>query len=344
LETVEGIGVRHGPIVPPAGREVQHLLSRDLHPRSDNPGVNVDRDLDPRLLRAFVVVAEELHFTRAAARLFVAQQALSRDIRRLEELLDVVLFDRTTRRVVLTADGRRLVPFARQVLDAQAALVAETAAGVRPLVVDVVDENTLPARILGTARADSGLAFVARFGGGLGAALPLLVGGQVDVAFGRVAGALVVGAGVRLESRRVGDEPVALLVAEDHALAGRSTIGSSELRGLEIDASVGNEAAPEWTEFALALLAEVGADPTPAHPHVVGPAETARHLREHGRPILTFADRSQVPGAVVVPIVDPVPTYPWSMIWRRGFSHPGVAALQAAAESIRDPSRRRAPG
>ncbi len=39
------------------------------------------RDIDPRLLRVFAAVAEELHFTRAAGRLYLAQQALSRDVR-----------------------------------------------------------------------------------------------------------------------------------------------------------------------------------------------------------------------------------------------------------------------
>ena len=70
-------------------------------------------DLDPRLLRAFLAVAEELHFTRAAARLYVAQQALSRDIRRLERELGAEMFVRTTRQVALTPDGARLLPYAR---------------------------------------------------------------------------------------------------------------------------------------------------------------------------------------------------------------------------------------
>lgn len=75
-------------------------------------------DLDTRLLRAFVAVAEELNFTRAAARLFVAQQALSAQIRQLEKRLGVALFERTTRKVELTAAGERLLPHARATLQA----------------------------------------------------------------------------------------------------------------------------------------------------------------------------------------------------------------------------------
>lgn len=89
-------------------------------PSSPGPGA-----IDPRLLRAFLAVAEELHFTRAAARLYVAQQALSRDVRRLERELKADLFVRNTRRVALTADGERLLPYARRVLEAQDALLAE---------------------------------------------------------------------------------------------------------------------------------------------------------------------------------------------------------------------------
>ena len=103
---------------------------------SSGPGA-----VDPRLLRAFLAVAEELHFTRAAGRLYVAQQALSRDIRRLERELKADLFVRNTRRVALTADGERLLPYARRVLEAQDALLAEFGRaaddGLRPLLVDV---------------------------------------------------------------------------------------------------------------------------------------------------------------------------------------------------------------
>jgi DNA-binding transcriptional LysR family regulator len=75
-------------------------------------------DLDTRLLRAFVTAAEELNFTRAAARLFVAQQALSSQIQQLEARVGVKLFERTTRRVALSEAGERLLPHARAILGA----------------------------------------------------------------------------------------------------------------------------------------------------------------------------------------------------------------------------------
>jgi DNA-binding transcriptional LysR family regulator len=75
-------------------------------------------DLDTRLLRAFVAVAEELSFTRAAERLVLAQQALSSQVQQLEVRLGSRLFERTTRRVSLTPEGELLLPHARAVLEA----------------------------------------------------------------------------------------------------------------------------------------------------------------------------------------------------------------------------------
>ncbi len=66
--------------------------------------------MDPRLswLTSFVTVAEELHFGRAAERLHLSTSAVSRHVRLLEEAMSVPLFERTSRSVLLTPQGRRV--------------------------------------------------------------------------------------------------------------------------------------------------------------------------------------------------------------------------------------------
>ncbi|HEY7814028.1 MAG TPA: LysR family transcriptional regulator [Nakamurella sp.] len=73
-------------------------------------------DLDLRSVRYFVAVADELHFGRAAAKLYLSQPALSKQIRKLEEQLGTQLLVRDTRHVTLTARGQRFLIEARQLL------------------------------------------------------------------------------------------------------------------------------------------------------------------------------------------------------------------------------------
>ncbi len=75
-------------------------------------------DVDLRLLRSFVAVADTLHFGRAAEQLFLSQPALSQQVRRLEQRIGLSLFDRDRRSVALTPAGAALLP------DATAALAA----------------------------------------------------------------------------------------------------------------------------------------------------------------------------------------------------------------------------
>jgi len=89
--------------------------------------------MELRQLRYLVALADERHFTRAAAREHIAQPALSQQIRRLEQEVGLALVERTTRRVTVTEAGQTLVARARRILSEVDSATAEmqALAGVR---------------------------------------------------------------------------------------------------------------------------------------------------------------------------------------------------------------------
>lgn len=74
------------------------------------------RNLDMTSLRSFVAIADAGGVTRASGFLNLTQSAVSMQIKRLEEMLDTVLLDRSMRKVGLTADGEQLLGYARRML------------------------------------------------------------------------------------------------------------------------------------------------------------------------------------------------------------------------------------
>jgi DNA-binding transcriptional LysR family regulator len=87
--------------------------------------MKAEGELEPRLLRSFVAVAEELHFGRAARRLHISQPPLSMQIRKLEALIGARLFERDRRNVALTEAGAFLLQRARHLLDESTRACAE---------------------------------------------------------------------------------------------------------------------------------------------------------------------------------------------------------------------------
>ncbi|GHB21391.1 LysR family transcriptional regulator [Streptomyces viridiviolaceus] len=290
--------------------------------------------LDPRLLRAFVTVAEELHFTRAAARLYVAQQALSRDVRRLERELGAELFVRTTRQVTPTADAERLLPYARRVLQAQDDLLAAFGQS-RPLLVDLNSSGLATGRrVLELARRlapDQEL--MARYESGLTGAAAELLAGRLDASFGRFAG-LAPALRAGLGHQPVRYERMAVVLPEDHPLAGLAEVPLAALAGETVYAGAGNPRTPEWTDLAHRLFEGRGIEVAPPAPLAVGHEEFRRIMDKTRNPILAVVDFPAMPSTVLRPLVDPVPLSPVSLVWRKGLVHPAFDALRRAAARL----------
>lgn len=176
---------------------------------------------DMRLLPAFVAVADVLHFGRAAERLNLAQPALSQQIRRLEQQLGFLLFERDHRSVELSDAGRAMLPDARLALaSAQRAERAgrQAATGVQERL-EISVNIDLPARVVERAREllaalDDVDVRVVRQHQGEG--LRDLREGAVDVVLGWAS----LPGGAPLRAVPVASDELRAIVRSDHPLAG----------------------------------------------------------------------------------------------------------------------------
>ena len=185
--------------------------------------------LDPRLLRAFVTLAGELHFGRAAARMHVTQPALSQQIARLERQLGIRLFDRTRTRVELTEAGAAALESARTAVGAAAAVEeishshAEGDAGELRLGLSPGAHYVAQSLLAEFARRRPAVRVRASQDSS-GALAEQVADGRLDLAIGFCTEPR---AGVECEPLR--DEPAVVAVASDHPLAGRASVALTEL-------------------------------------------------------------------------------------------------------------------
>jgi DNA-binding transcriptional LysR family regulator len=283
-------------------------------------------DLDLARVRAFVAVADEGHFGRAAAALSVSQQGLSKRVARLEAELGVQLLTRNAAGVSLTAAGRRLLDPARRLLAAADTAVAVTRQEPRTLRMDVWGHLYAPLRTVRQALDQAaGLDVELGRGRDLPAVVSALFRGETDAGFGRVHPA---GAGDGLDGtahRLVRLEPLDAVLSASHPLAGRTSLSPADLRG----STLLLPAAAERLDYLARFARQFEMASRPAGPNL-GLADFLERVRSGGDCFsLLPADLPAPPGAGVttVPVTDPTPLYAWSLIWRRDDHHPRLSQL-----------------
>ncbi|MFI7416599.1 LysR family transcriptional regulator [Nonomuraea sp. NPDC049684] len=286
-------------------------------------------------VRAFIATAEELHFGRAAARMFITQQALSKRVRRLEDALGTPLFERTTRSIELTAAGRRFLPLAVAAVAAFDEAVGAVRVVDSPVRVDVYDERFTPLRMVREAsERDPRLRVEVSMRQGLAVALPALRRQEIDAAFGR---ARDLPWPEELAQRLVHLEPLAAFVPEDHPLAHLRELRPADLRagGIAMPDPAG---AAEWRAYLRRLADRLGVPLRFTEPAIGQGHLVQQFLREKSAVGLgEWSIDATGSGLRRIPIVDPIPLLPWWVVWHRRNPHPLLRTLLGQLPRVSPP-------
>ena len=303
--------------------------------------------MELRHLRYFLAVAEERHFGRAAERLHMAQPPLSQQIKQLEAELGTRLFERTTRRVDLTAAGRLLVERATQILadvDSTAIDVAEVgrgAAGVLRVGVAGTATYRLMPEIVRIARHRLPRVRLQVVGEMLTPQMEeALLENRVDAAIIRPP---VASAELRLDEFE--QTPLVVALPKDHPLA-RETgpLAAEQLAGEDM-------VSYPSTSVVASAVAEISRR-AGFRPRIVQEAtetSTAIALVAAGLGLCVMPDSSALPmsASITVRPLTPTVTIGLATAWRAGDGSPLVAAfvdlVREAADALRTSAADSAP-
>jgi DNA-binding transcriptional LysR family regulator len=177
-------------------------------------------DLDLRLVRYFTVVADYLHFGRAASALRIAQPSLSRQIRHLEQQLGARLLDRTPQGTRLTEAGAVFLPRAKAMLRSAAQAAAATRAAARPSLITIgYTTNLIVTPAVLDLRRQHPDAEVQTLHLAWNEPRAALLDHRVDAVVARLPFPIA-----QLHVTILYDEPRLLLVPHDHRLAGKESV------------------------------------------------------------------------------------------------------------------------
>lgn len=281
-------------------------------------------------MRYVLVLAEELHFTRAAARLGLAQSALSAQLHRLERHLEVPLFERSPRSVSLTPAGEELVARAGQLLadahDIEAHLRALARQPTAPRSLRIVAETIHPEVMNALARLHPGMAVTLRHDtaeDGVAA----LAADAADVCHGWDLSSVPLRLRSGVAQATLVDEPMWAVLPADHVLAAEEQISLAQLRTAAwVSPSPGSRRARHLMSVCQA------AGFTPDIRYVVDDQEMVRTLLANGS-CVDLAPPRHLPdqGCVAVPLFEDVRARLF-YAWRRD-SVPGWLAREILEES-----------
>jgi DNA-binding transcriptional LysR family regulator len=314
-----------------------------VHPRytgQQRPDDTTEGQLpSPEALRRFIVVAEELSFTRAAGRLNVAQQTLSEGIAQLEHMLGLRLFERTSRPVRLTDAAVRWLPHAREALAAvqraQDAAVRLRSGQTGRLRVGLAATAAFPLTpvLLEAFRARHPQVALSTRHFNFGDPAGGLLSGETDVAIVRPPFSAD-GLGLLV----IASEPRYVALSDQHPLARRPGVTFSDIEHepwIEVD-----ESDPVWCGYwrLTALRSEplrVGANGSSLEDLL----EAARTRQAIGVVAESVARAQPWPQLTFVKVTD-IPASDVAIAWRTGETSPPVKEFITIARELAEPRLR----